>query len=108
MLCFHDQDRFHFHVRADVNWHTCCLKQHVVPEWVLPDFSPLWDDISDGESPFHEDISIQIGPDCIVGMWCIHRDLFCVYCVQAIWRTHSSLKQVQSEYSHNGKRAGMS
>ena len=71
---------------------------HVVSEWVLPDFS-------DGESPFHEDISTQIGPDCIVGMWCIHRDLFCVYCVQAICQTHSSLKQVQSEYSYNGERA---
>jgi hypothetical protein len=70
---------------VDVNWHTCCrcLKQHVVSEWVLPDFS-------DGESPFHPDISTQVGPDCIVGMWCIHHDLFFVCCVQTIRQTHSS------------------
>jgi hypothetical protein len=66
------------------------------PEWIFLDFSG-------GESPFHQDNSTQIGPDCIVGVWCIHRDLFCVYCVQAIWQTHSSLKQVQSEFSHNGE-----
>ena len=67
--------------------------------------SQIFPDFSDGESPFHEDISAQIGPDCIVGMRCFHRDIFCVDCVQAIWQTRSSLKQVQSEYSHNRESA---
>ena len=42
---------------------------------------------------------------CIVGMRCFHSDIFCVDCVQAIWQTRSSLKQVQSEYSHNRESA---